>query len=210
LTNIKQQTEVREEADVKPEWAFILGAYDSVIPHSRAIYCSGPITSGPLAFKWAAEFGVANFNFDTLTDAAKVDFRKAVVDINILALNRAAEALRARTGSVVINPAALPHCNHWTQADWRKLWRLVIERHVFLIVLLEGWEYSKGSIYEAVFALEQRLQVKTFSDQILNSHSVKRAIADAAHDLRSRGINADFHEEVLTSMKIFPRVSNEL
>jgi Domain of unknown function (DUF4406) len=126
----------------------ILNAFESVLPAQGAIYCSGPITSGPLALKWADLRGIQNVDVDLLPEGEKQEFQAEVVEVNKRNLFEAAERLRTETGEVVINPAAMPHCNGWPQSQWRELWRTVIERYVFSVIVLEGWAYSKGAVYE--------------------------------------------------------------
>ena len=108
--------------------SLILNAFESVLPARGAIYCSGPLTSGPLALKWADRQGTQNIDVDLLTKSEKQKFEDDVVEANRRNLFDAAERLRDETGEVVINPAAMPHSNGWAQSQWRELWRTVIER----------------------------------------------------------------------------------
>ena len=178
----------------------IFNTFESVLPARGAIYCSGPITSGPLALKWADRRGIQNIDVDLLPDREKQEFQDDVVELNKQALFEAAERLRMETGEVVINPAALPHCNGWPQSQWRELWRTVIERYVFSMIVLEGWAYSKGAAYEVSIALRKGLKVATIDHKTLDVVSVQQAIAKAVWDLKARGMDVTFYEQVLAAV----------
>jgi Domain of unknown function (DUF4406) len=178
----------------------IFNTFESVLPARGAIYCSGPITSGPLALKWADRRGTQNIDVDLLPEREKQEFQDDVVEMNKRNLFEAAERLRAETGEVVINPAAMPHCNGWPQSQWRELWRTVIERYVFSMIVLEGWAYSKGAIYEVATALRKGIKVATIDHNTLDATNAQEAIAAAASDLQARGMNVTFHEQILTAI----------
>lgn len=180
--------------------ALILNTFESVLPARGAIYCSGPITSGPLALRWADLRGAENIDVDLLPEREKQEFQDEVVEVNKRNLFEAAERLRAETGEVVINPAAMPHCNGWPQSQWRELWRTVIEQYVFAMIVLEGWAYSKGAAYEVSIALQKGLKVATIDHKTLDVVSVQRAIAKATSDLKARGMEVTFHEQILRAI----------
>jgi hypothetical protein len=94
----------------------------------------------------------------------------------------------------------MPHNNGWPQRQWRELWRAVIERYVFSIILLEGWAYSKGAVYEVSVALRKGLKVATIDHKNLDVVSAQRAVAEAASDLRDRGMDVTFYEQILTAL----------
>ena len=175
----------------------VLNAFECVLPARGAIYCSGPITSGPLALKWADLRGNRNIDVDLLSEREKQEFQVEVVEMNKRNLSEAAERLRAETGEMVINPAAMPHCNGWPQSQWRELWRTVINRYVFAMIVLEGWAYSKGAAYEVSIALEKGIKVATIDHKILDAIDAQHAIAGAVSALKARGMDVTFYEKIL-------------
>jgi hypothetical protein len=177
----------------------VLNAFESVLPARGAIYCSGPITSGPLALKWADLRGKQHIDVDRLSEPEKPDFQREVVEVNKRNLSEAAERLRAETGEVVINPAAMPHSNGWPQDRWRELWRTVIERYVFRMVVLEGWAYSKGAAYEVSIALLKGLKIETIDHKTLDAINAQHAIAAAVSALEARGMDVTFYKEEIVS-----------
>jgi len=137
---------------------------------------------------------------DRLPTRQKQEFQDEVVQVNKRNLFEAAERLRTETGEVVINPAAMPHCNGWPQSQWRELWRTVIERFVFSMVVLEGWAYSKGAIYEVSIALRKGLKVATIDHKTLDAINAQQAIAAAASALKARGMDVTFYEQILATV----------
>lgn len=184
----------------------VLNAFESVLPARGAIYCSGPITSGPLALKWADLRGNRNIDVDLLSGREKQEFQNEVVEVNKRNLSEAAERLRAETGEVVINPAAMPHCNGWPQSQWRELWRTVIERYVFAMIVLEGWAYSKGAAYEVSIALEKGLNVTTIDHKTLDAITAQQAIEAAVSALKARGMDVTFYDQILTEISRLPQL----
>jgi Domain of unknown function (DUF4406) len=137
---------------------------------------------------------------DLLPEREKQEFQDEVVEVNKRNLFEAAEQLRAETGEVVINPAAMPHCNGWPQSQWRELWRTVIDRYVFSMIVLEGWAYSKGAIYEVAVALRKGIKVATIDHKTLDAISAQQAIAAAASDLKARAMDTTFYEQILAAV----------
>jgi hypothetical protein len=196
----KQNNRGLSAATDKRDESLVLNAFRSVLPARGAIYCSGPITSGLLALKWADLRGNRNFDVDLFSEREKKEFQDEVVDVNKQNLSQAAERIRAETHEVVINPAAMPHCNGWPQSQWRELWRTVIERYVFAMIVLEDWAYSKGAAYEVSIALRKGLKVATIDHKTLDAISAQQAIAAAVSALKVRGIDVTFYEKILAEI----------
>jgi hypothetical protein len=63
--------------------------------------------------------------------------------------------------------------------------------------VLDGWAYSKGAIYEVAVALRKGLKVTTIDYKTLDAISTQHAIEAAASDLKARGMDVTFYEQIL-------------
>jgi hypothetical protein len=125
----------------------IFQAWRCLLGEGRAIYVSGPITTG-LRWVEAVEAGRGE------TD------RAAVLAANREALIAAAARLRVETGRTVIEPASLS-VRGWSQADYLELWTNLIERHVGEMRLLPDWPFSIGCVTEFVRASRHQVAIVT-------------------------------------------------
>jgi hypothetical protein len=120
----------------------LLQAWECTVPPRSATYVSGPITTGPRFVEWCKERSIRHrLEIRQNSDS----FRRCVVEPNEHEVRQAAKSLRDMNTLVVIEPASLS-IEGWGQADYHLLWELVIERFIARILLLDGWEFSKGCV----------------------------------------------------------------
>jgi hypothetical protein len=179
----------------------MLAAYKSVIPDKNAIYCSGAITSGRRAITWLANNRLSGYEADHIPSELYKSFQAEVVEDNIRELRTAAMSLRSISFRPVIDPSALPHVNGWTQENWRHFWASVISTFVSEIVLLDGWQFSRGACYELLIGLQKGVPVRQYQEEFkLDLERGRNMILEAILEIEVLGIDVAFHRQVLTQL----------
>jgi hypothetical protein len=97
---------------------------------------------------------------------------------------RAANRLRKDRNDVVVEPASL-NVLGWSQADYLALWEAFIERHVRLLILMPGWEYSAGCVTELACAYENRIVAQTLSGDDLCYKVALAKLKESYKDLQN-------------------------
>lgn len=150
----------------------ILQAWDCAFAGSRVAYLSGPITTG-----------LRQVERLRIGDETK-DGKYAIIRENSEALISTAQRLRAERGGIIVEPASL-NVEEWSQADYLELWELFIERHVRLIMLMPGWEYSFGCATEFARAVEHDVRTETVSGSLITAEDGIALITSACENLRT-------------------------
>lgn len=120
------------------------------IPPKSATYLSGPITMG-LRYLTQLERLRSRRSGDKNYLGVRVD--PAAKQRNVLAMRRFAARLRTSTQWVVIDPSRFePH--GWSQAEFHEFWKRVIDLFAERVVLIAGWQYSRGCVREFRSAVE--------------------------------------------------------
>jgi hypothetical protein len=162
------------------ERAAALAAFACVVGRQKAIYVSGPITTGRTFVDWAA--GAPT------DDASPPTYLRIANETAIVAH---AEKLRLN-GRIVIEPSSfgLP-C--WSQRDYHELWIEVIARYAAEMVVLDAWEYSLGCVLEFRAAVRAGIPVvaadETPISEDLGRERVRRAV-ELLESTRSRRLSA--------------------
>lgn len=122
---------------------------------SGIVYVATPITTGRFALE-----GVASGT--GISVAAKAEARRE----NELRAHSVAEHVRTRLrGTLVVNPAAFEAgTGGWTQEDFYGLWTSVITKFARRVVVVAGWEFSKGARLEVQLAL--RLGIPVWDEEL--------------------------------------------
>jgi hypothetical protein len=162
--------------DVRFHHGLVLQAWRSMLGTRRAIYLSGPITTG-LIWVEAVEAG------------RTVDGRSAVIAENALRIGEAAEHLRRETGDVILEPATLT-VKGWSQDDYLALWTTFIERHASEVRFVPNWQYSIGCAREFEAALRHGVPTKDLAGGTIAAEDGLLAIRAAASDVRRRSAEA--------------------
>jgi len=140
---------MNNQGDVSTVREAIIQAWDCAFSGSQVVYLSGPITSGP---KYV----------DALKKRATRSQLEQVKRQNCEEILAEARRLRAQRHEIVIEPASL-QLPEWSQSDYHALWEGLIERHIRLIVLMPGWQYSIGCAVEFAHASDHGIKAETLS-----------------------------------------------
>jgi hypothetical protein len=163
-----------DTAQLSPEvimhHGLIFQAFECVIGDERAIYLSGPITTG-LAWVEAVQAG-------------KPD-RDTVIAANSAVMRDAARKLRNETRQIVIEPASLT-VRGWSQEDYLELWTNVIEKHASEVRFMRGWQYSIGCALEFRRAARRHIATTELDGARISAADGVDALNGAVSDLRLR------------------------
>jgi hypothetical protein len=163
---------------VRPSIAEALAAWESereLRSHDRkAVYVSGPITTGPLFMSWFRDIGRSLSGSDAYSRAHRAE----VILPNIQRMARFLELLRWRHVGIVIDPTAL-EVPGWDQATYHAFWEEVIRRHVRRVIFLDGWHFSNGCALE--FEVAQRCDIDCVDERLQHlSHQTGIRLLEAA------------------------------
>lgn len=126
----------------------IFQAWKCVVGNGSVIYLSGPITTGR---KYV----------EAITNGLPLD---GVLTANLELLASAAAELRMTTGRLVIDPSPLVVA-HWSQDQYMRLWRGLIQQHAFEVRFMPDWQYSLGCTMEFVHASHLNIPTLTLGGQ---------------------------------------------
>ena len=132
------------------------------LQHSRrtAIYVSTPITTGPGFVEWMRTRGQhLKKDGNQYQRALKAD----VILPNIQRTAASIELLRWRHMGLIINPTTLD-VPGWKQSDYHRFWTIVLDRHARRVILLQGWQYSRGCTIE--FEAAQKLGIDCVDENL--------------------------------------------
>lgn len=149
----------------------ILQAWDCALVGSQVVYLSGPITTGPRYVRLLRQ--------GKSSAASMEQLRRKNIDDILLNVQR----LRKQRHEIVIEPASL-NLPAWSQSDYHLLWEHLIERHVALIILMPGWEYSAGCAIEFAHASKHGIPAETLSGSSVSVADGIAALTTACEDLR--------------------------
>jgi hypothetical protein len=182
--------------DHKHEYKALLCLLYSTLGHKKADYVSTPYTGGRRFVEWLLSEGN---KLPKDSPEFKNRHYEMVMKPNAASANALVTALR-RQNDVVIDPTSFD-IPHWTQNDYRHLWGLVIERHVKRAFFMDGWEYSKGCVYEFFIAMKSKIEI---CDQIGDHISREKGfykIESAVQNLEALSLPADFFRQVLDAIE---------
>lgn len=173
------------------EVAVVGSAYDSILA-ADFTYVSTPITSGTALYRAMDAMGV------TTLDELKRDrdaFRTLVMDVNLSAAEKVANAMLSFGGAVIAPAAFEARSLDWEQDAYMGLWLDTIERKATRIAMVDGWEYSNGGAEEYLQALlmqagrrdRNNIEIVDARGAVLGHHQAIYGLAAALDDLMTRG-----------------------
>jgi hypothetical protein len=180
---------------IQNEAGMMLDVFKTVISERKAIYCSGPLTSGRRAIEWYRQHPDCERDIDTLSRGLRDDFERTVVDENARMFKHFVSQIRENTREVVIDPSALEGWN-WNQSQWLEFWCDVISKYVRTVVLTPDWQYSKGSSVECLVALHQKKKVELYDGSPIDYAYAAKQIQDAGRELEENGFKNHHFENV--------------
>jgi hypothetical protein len=162
---------------------------------STISYMSTPISTGLRELRLCANLNCA-FGTSRTVDA---DLWRATVFVpNCTNAEFNANLLRAATGDVVMNPAALDAPSEtWGEPEYGALWDEVLFKHVRLLYLADDWEYSNGCRREVELAARHRLPIA--------SVATRQVITwNPTYDLRPLRATAERAQEEWPAASLYP------
>lgn len=175
----------------------VLTVFRSIVPDRCAVYVAAPITTGREFYNRKREFGKALHNYEAL-------LTQHVVEPNRNRVRPLIAHLREKINKPLIDPTLL-ELHGWKQADYRQLWRRVIEMFVEEIVFLNGWEYSTGCVHEFLVACGQQLKMFTQDLTPMTVTEGRRLVELASGDLRRSGHDCSAHTYALDQLGAIAR-----
>lgn len=175
------------------EVAVVGSAYDSVLA-ADFTYVSTPITSGAALYRAMDAVGVS-----TLEDLRRDRdvFRRLVMDVNLAAAEKVAQAMLSFGGAVIAPAAFEARALDWDQDAYMGLWLDTIERKATRIAMTDGWEYSNGGAEEYLQALLMQagrrdrndIEIVDARGEVLLHADAIALLAAAVDDLVTRGFS---------------------
>lgn len=159
--------------DVSTLHKAIIQAWDCAFAGSQVAYLSGPITSGPRYI-------------DALKDGASQSDLEQIKRQNCEEIMLEVRRLRTQRREIVIEPASL-QLPEWSQSDYHTLWEQLIERHIRLVILMPGWQYSIGCAIEFAHASAHNIRAETLAGAPVSIDDGIELIAGACNELRKIG-----------------------
>lgn len=177
------------------EWARVRSL---VAGRRRATYVSTPITSGKRWVDWWITDG-------RMLQGAEYtrSLRSDVMLPNLQRAGRIVESLRTQLEGVVIDPNVLD-VEGWEQDDYLQFWVEVLRLYVARVVLLDGWQYSKGCTIEFSHAIE--LGIETVDERLrpLSSEDALTLIGDAIQETEQLGVRLYGPAAILAKLRGTP------
>jgi hypothetical protein len=177
--------------------SILLNLMECTIEPKSAVYCAVPVTSGIRLWRLAKGLGVSDTDHVKALVASRYSLE--VLKPNFESALAFVHAARERHG-VVINPSKLV-VPSWSQSQYAGFWESVIGRFAHSVVLSPDWIYSRGCVYECIYAIRSETRLL---DAKWNPVSITdlRTIAEAARELRnSWRLRADFIDEFTRSLE---------
>jgi hypothetical protein len=180
------------------EIEILLTFLQSVINDRNAVYVSSPITSGRRYIKWVKEHPL-NSNFSG--DNQNPEFISNVIEKNLDHAKSVVQKMRsAFSGSVLIDPTAVPDIENWKQDDYRYAWGRIIERFAKTLVCSDDWQFSSGCAYEYLVAKNAGIQIFDERLEELSTEKARQLLLEAKELMRSHGLGTNFQEAVYAEL----------
>jgi hypothetical protein len=174
--------------------------FASFLEMRSAIYVSSPITTGKEFVHWFNEVGRHQLNDSkTYADIHRSD----IINKNLARIKSFAHQLRKKESGVVIEPASYEN-EEWSQHDYLYYWSSIISKYVYKIICMDGWEYSRGCVFEYLCGRELGLEFETQDRVKLSPEFGLSLINSATKELEKLPYDLQMHRDVyndLTNLK---------
>jgi len=168
--------------------ATALSLLEAVLDDQKVTYFIVPISSGRRLWSLATEFGMRNP--EALLREHRAECQERVLSVNLEEAAAHARYLRTRFPDL-IDPSRFVTCD-WTQADYLALWKKVIDRWVYRVILAPGWAYSRGCLEECVEAYSKRLEVLSYEGEQLGLECANGGVDDAIAEAKSLDLHVPY------------------
>jgi len=180
-----------------PEIDALLSTIQCAVGGRRAVYVSGPITTGPRFVGW---FRQAGQKLMSSPEEYLRAFENSVLIENESDICRFAHAMRTRCSEPVIEPASLKMPS-WTQPDFYKFWQLVIDRFVVRVIALDGWSFSLGCAVEIHHAMKLGLQIIDASGVEIPPSQARDMVLNAATEIEKCSDGLDQLQQIAARLR---------
>jgi len=171
----------------------ILSAFASVLAPKSAVYAAVPVTSGRRLWILAQELGVSDPN--EVARLATDQYQTEVVSPNSACAREFTTAARKRH-TLVIDPSCLI-VPEWSQGQYWRFWERIILKYAKAVLLSNEWAYSRGCVYECMFAIQNSIPVFSAEDSELTVRELRDIAVNAIREGESLGIKAGFLDEFI-------------
>lgn len=176
----------------------MLGFLSSLIEGKTAVYISSPITTGARFIRWYKENGS---KLDPESKQYKDEHFSNVIQPNLEEVKDKIARLRRQFDTFLVDPTRF-YYPEWTQDDYRYFWGSVIERHVKIVVLLDGWQYSKGSTFEYLVASHSNIEILSENLCKLDTETGLKMIREAIEKYHANSIPTEYFERIADELSI--------
>lgn len=173
----------------------LMSAFETVLDGKTAIYAAVPVTSGLRLWKLASELKISDLG--KISQTAPERYAQEVFVPNSSFAQAFAASARKRYG-LVIDPSRLV-IPDWSQQQYWLFWEQIILRCVKTLLLSPEWEYSRGCVYECIFAVKHSIPVISAEGEILDVHELRAVVSEAIRVRESLQIRADFLDEFMSA-----------
>lgn len=152
-------------------------------------YLSTPITGGEKKYEFLVRHGKTDKG--QLDEAESREYARDVIGYNSEMAKGVANCLGGNPANgVVLNPGTVT-IPGWTQKDYLNHWLTVVREVADKVVLVPGWEFSKGCVYEAREALNKGIPLQEIRIQDLDRTSAQDRVNEAVGKLEGVGFADD-------------------
>ena len=175
--------------------SLLSSAFASVLRPKTAVYAAVPVTSGPRLWKLAKELGISELS--EVRRVAPERLEKEVLRPNCAAAAQFVGGARIRH-KLVIDPSRLV-IPEWSQKQYWRFWEYIILEYVAAVLLSPEWSYSRGCVYECIFAVRNSIPVLSEQDEVLTIQELREIASGAIRERDSLGIKARFLDEFVSA-----------
>ena len=171
----------------------LLSAFSSVVVPNTAIYAAVPVTSGRRLWMLAQQLGVSDLH--EVAKLAPDPYNKEVLSPNSFYAREFTSAARKRH-TLVIDPSCLIVAE-WNQDQYWRFWERIIIKYAKAVLLSDEWAFSRGCVYECMFAIKNSIPVLSAQDHELTINELRDVALKAIRERESLGIKAGFLDEFI-------------
>jgi len=166
-----------------------------VTGNESAAYVSVPITTGKRFLEWYKDRGRLLKN----TEYSEAHFRE-VIKPNMDDAQEFISHIRATHECIVIEPTALT-IDCWSQNDYNKFWKTVIERYISKVYFGDGWYLSKGCTMEFMVAFKKGIPTYKQNKKHLTAKEALDLIQTGIGEYNLLGLDASFQNKMADELK---------
>jgi hypothetical protein len=170
--------------------------FASFLEDRSAVYISAPITTGQNYIEWYRKVG---FNLKHDQKLYNEKHYKDVIESNLKIIRKFAHLYRIQTHDVVIEPASFENPG-WSQHDYLYYWGSIICKYIKKIIVMDGWEYSRGCVFEYFVGKSVGIVFETQDQGKMSSEYAANLINLAICKLKDLPFDLRMHEIIYSEI----------